>query len=428
MLSFKNIFIVALLLSGGQLFAQNKTLPKIDLAEVTRIETILASDTMEGRKTFSKGIDKAADFIAAEFKKSGIKIFEKDSNYLQEFYLIRPYTMDVDVTINNKNVSRKSIFLHSTLQRLEVNKKSGFRLDSLADDKNFVKNVRALFNKNENIIVKVPAFYADNFTVIKVLSRPRVESKYSVIFVATDENIEDYSFKFFQDITGQPLKNVIGYLPGKSKKDEFVIFSAHYDHLGIGKPNAAGDSIYNGANDDAAGVTAVISLAKYFSELKNNERSIIFVAFTAEEMGGYGSQYFSGLINADKVVAMFNIEMIGTQSKWGENSAYITGFEKSNFGEILQNNLKETAFKFEPDPYPTQQLFYRSDNARLAGMGVPAHSISTAKMDEEPFYHKQGDEVSTLDLPNMAKIIEAIALSSQSIISGKDTPTRVEKN
>jgi hypothetical protein len=117
--------------------------------------------------------------------------------------------------------------------------------------------------------------------------------------------------------------------------------------------------------------------------------------------------------------------MIGTESKWGRNSAFITGFDKTNMGAILQKNLTGSKFRFYPDPYPQQQLFYRSDNATLARLGVPAHTISTSKMDNEPNYHKTSDEVKTLDLPNMAEIIKAIALSSQSIIEGKATPTRV---
>jgi Zn-dependent M28 family amino/carboxypeptidase len=125
---------------------------------------------------------------------------------------------------------------------------------------------------------------------------------------------------------------------------------------------------------------------------------------------------------------MFNIEMIGTESKWGTNSAYITGYEKSNMGEILQRNLEKTDFKFYPDPYPEQELFYRSDNATLAKLGVPAHTISTSKMDSEPNYHSADDEIETLDINNMTKIIKAIALSSTTIISGKDTPSRVDSS
>ena len=123
---------------------------------------------------------------------------------------------------------------------------------------------------------------------------------------------------------------------------------------------------------------------------------------------------------------MFNIEMIGTESKWGKNSAFITGYENTDMGAILQKNLKGSAFTFYPDPYPDQQLFYRSDNATLARLGVPAHTISTSKMDSEPNYHQPSDEVGTLDMENMTSIIRSIALSAKTIIAGKDTPTRVK--
>lgn len=306
----KNKIILVFLFLGFLVQAQKKVV--IDKKEVIRIETELASDKMEGRATFSAGIELASAFIENEFKKINLSYYDNLTNYRQEF-----------------------------------------------------------------------------------------------------------------DVKGKPANNVIGVLPGKSKPEEFVIFSAHYDHLGMEKEGE--DKIYNGANDDASGTTAVIALAKYFKDLGQNERTIIFVAFTGEEMGGFGSKFFSAKMDPAKVVAMFNIEMIGTESKWGKNSAYITGFEKTDFGTILQNNLKGTSFNFYQDPYPKEQLFYRSDNARLAAQGVPAHTISTSKMDVEANYHKLSDEVATLDLDNMTKIIEAIAISSQSIITGKDTPTRVKK-
>ena len=126
-------------------------------------------------------------------------------------------------------------------------------------------------------------------------------------------------------------------------------------------------------------------------------------------------------------MAMFNIEMIGTESKWGKNSAYITGFEKTDMGSIIAKKPGRTGFSFHPDPYPAQQLFYRSDNATLAKLGVPAHTISTSKMDAEPNYHKVSDEVETLDMENMAMIIKSIALSSKTIVAGKETPSRVKK-
>lgn len=250
-----------------------------------------------------------------------------------------------------------------------------------------------------------------------------IENEFKSIGLSTFNNLKNYRQEFTAQ--GKPANNVIGWIRGKSMPNEFVIFSAHYDHLGMIADGE--DTIYNGANDDATGVTAVIALAKYFAARKDNERSIIFVLFTGEEVGGFGSKFFTEQVDAKQMIAMFNIEMIGTESKWGKKSAYITGFEKSDFGSILQQNLKGSSFNFNPDPYPEQQLFYRSDNARLAAQGVPAHTISTSKMDSEANYHQLSDEVATLDLLNMTEIIKSIAISSQSIISGKDTPTRVRR-
>ena len=260
------------------------------------------------------------------------------------------------------------------------------------------------------------------FTAGIDLASAFIENEFKNIGLSYFKELNNYRQEFF--VKRKSANNVIGILPGKSRPEEFVIFSAHYDHLGVVKKGE--DKVYNGANDDASGTTAIIALAKYFKELNQNERTIIFVAFTGEEVGGFGSKYFSENIDANKVIAMFNIEMIGTESKWGKNSAYITGFEKSDFGAILQKNLINSNFTFNPDPYPSQQLFYRSDNARLAALGVPAHTISTSKMDVEPNYHKLSDEVSTLDLENMTEIIKSIALSSQTIVNGEDTPTRVK--
>ncbi|MBC8033503.1 MAG: M20/M25/M40 family metallo-hydrolase [Chitinophagaceae bacterium] len=261
---------------------------------------------------------------------------------------------------------------------------------------------------------KAAAYIAEAFKVAGLLPW-RPDSSYLQSFLFEDKKKQ------------MKLMNVVGILPGKSKSDEYVIFSGHYDHLGTTGDAVNGDSIYNGANDDASGITAVIMLANYFKALGNNERTLIFAAFTAEESGGFGSQYFSRQYEPSKVVAMFNIEMIGTESKWGRNSAFITGYEKTDMGKILEKNLQGSGFTFYPDPYPQQQLFYRSDNATLARLGVPAHTISTSKMDSEAYYHTVDDEIETLDMSNMAAIIKAIAVSAESIIAGKDTPSRVDK-
>jgi Peptidase family M28 len=396
----------------------------INAAEVERIEKILSADDMQGRKTFTPGIDKAADFIAAEFAKSKLQFFGNSKTYFQEFAMIKAKPVSVTGWLDADSLTANNVTANTTAAEINITSLKDYEVIVVKKDADFNTTVFPIFDTEKNVVVLVDTFHARRF---KGMQRFTGNAK-----LTANLNPATLNLSIKNELTEQRLKNVMGVLPGKSKKDEYVVFSGHYDHLGIGKPDKNQDSIYNGANDDAAGTTAVMMLAKYFSALKEkNERTIIFVAFTAEEIGGFGSQYFSRQLNADKVVAMFNIEMIGTESKWGVNSAYITGYEKSDMGKILQSNLSNSKFKFEPDPYPKQNLFYRSDNATLAELGVPAHTISTSKMEEapnnEPNYHKQSDEIGTLDMNNMAEIIKAIALSSKTIVSGKDTPTRVEK-
>jgi Peptidase family M28 len=326
-------------------------------------------------------------------------------------------------------IDEGNIIAVTTDSVLNINERSDYKKIFIGKDDNLFSKANDIINENANQIIFVDPVFIYDFKRLKRYKRDALKGNSSKVFIIANAAAKKYNVEIKHAITEISYTNVLGVLPGKSKKDEFVVFSGHYDHLGTAaKSTVAGDSVYNGANDDAAGTTAVMMLANYFAKLKNNERTLIFVAFTAEEIGGFGSKYFSTNINADKVVAMFNLEMIGTESKWGKNSAYITGFEKSDFGKILQKNLVGTAFHFEPDPYPNQNLFYRSDNATLAALGVPAHTISTSKMDSEPNYHKLSDEVATLDMANMTEVIKAIALSSKTIISGKDTPSRVAKD
>jgi len=416
------IFTVSAVVGNAQKIDQ-----LINANEADRIERVLASDDMQGRRTFTPGIDKAADFIAAEFQKSGLQYFGTLNTFKQSFAMTRAKFIAASGSINGNEVPKDNIIAVTTQAVLKLDEKSGYEVIVIDSSANLQVEAAKIIEKNVRQLVLVDMAHAKNFRRLTRFKRERFDTREPVLFVLTGTIPTTFSFEATHDISTMPLTNVIGVLPGKSKKEELVIFSAHYDHLGIAKPNAAGDSIYNGANDDAAGTTAVMMLANYFSQLKNNERTLVFVAFTAEEVGGFGSQYFSKQINPDNAIAMFNIEMIGTESKWGKNSAFITGYEKSDFGKILQSNLEGSVFRFEPDPYPTQNLFYRSDNATLAALGVPAHTISTSKMDVEKFYHTLDDEIETLDMQNMAEIIKAIAISSKGIVSGKETPTRVEK-
>lgn len=248
-----------------------------------------------------------------------------------------------------------------------------------------------------------------------------IEGEFKRIGLKTFDTLTTYRQNFtHKDIE---MFNVIGVLEGKSKKDEYVIVSAHYDHIGM-KKEGEGDLIFNGANDDASGVTGVIALAEYFAK-KGNERSIVFVAFTAEEMGLVGSRYFGKGIDASKFVAGINLEMIGKEPGTGPKTAWLTGFERSDFGKIIQKNLEGTGYKLFPDPYPKFRLFFRSDNASLARLGVPSHTFSTTQIDIDKNYHQVSDEAETLDIGIITETIKAVAKGTESIINGEDTPTRV---
>ena len=254
-----------------------------------------------------------------------------------------------------------------------------------------------------------------------------IESEFKKIGLSTFGDLESYrqtfTFKNRKSKDNIISSNIIGVLEGKSKKDEYVIISAHYDHLGM-KKSGEGDLIFNGANDDASGVTGVLALAAYFKKA-GHERTIVFAAFTAEEMGLIGSTYFGKQIDAAKFVAGINLEMIGKTPSFGPNTAWLTGFERSDFGKIIQKNLEGSGYQLFPDPYKNFNLFFRSDNASLARLGVPSHTFSTTPIDIDPDYHQVSDEAETLNITVITQTIQAVAIGTESIINGEDTPTRV---
>ena len=399
----------------------------INPTAVAGIEKVLSADNMRGRASFTPDIERAADFIETQFKAAGLQTWNGSSSYRQPFSMIRTKSLSSNGNFDGNPLPDATISAFSSETHLAVTEQSGYDKVYIKAGDNFVQSaLKYISQDRKSYLVLVDTSFSKFFARLSNFGSQQFKSGRSIVFVLTTADPVHYSIGVDQEVKESKLANVVGILPGKSKKDEYVIFSGHYDHLGVGQPDNKGDSIFNGANDDASGTTAVLMLAKYFGKLHNNERTLVFATFTAEEIGEFGSQYFSSQFEPAAVMAMFNIEMIGTESKWGTNSAFITGYERTDMGKILEKNLAGSQFTFYPDPYPDQQLFYRSDNASLARHGVPAHTISTSKMDSEKYYHTQGDEIGTLDMNNMARIIKSIALSSRTIIAGTDTPSRVD--
>lgn len=223
-----------------------------------------------------------------------------------------------------------------------------------------------------------------------------------------------------------PSKNVVGMVEGTDPelKDEFIIYSAHYDHLGIGKPNAEGDSIYNGARDNAVGVVTVLSAAE--SIAKNpTKRSALFILFTAEEKGLLGSKYYveNPLLPLNKMVYCFNSDNGGYNDT---SLATIVGLERTTAGVHMKKAAETFGLKAIDDPAGEQGLFDRSDNVNFARKGIPAptFSLGFTAFDAEigKYYHQQADNPETIDYDYMEQFFRAFVLSARLIANDEETP------
>ncbi|HUF11189.1 MAG TPA: M20/M25/M40 family metallo-hydrolase [Rhodothermales bacterium] len=403
--------------------------PEINTEDVQRIVSTLASDEMEGRRAYSAGIEKAARFIESELSVIGLEPLQNAQGFRQEFSAFHLTPTDVKLVLDGSEVPFANVFFLPSTDSLSW--ETGDAEISVVGPSD---NLGAAFGRASrspgDLLVIVDTTHESVFRQIQLFvsegSRMlEMGTTGTAAFVLTDDvevTTVEAAAAFRVDTLA--LTNLVAKIDGE-RADEIVLFSAHYDHLGI-RPAVEGDSVANGANDNASGVTGVIELARQFEAMGKPERTLMFAFFTAEEMGGYGSHYFSEQLNPDHIVAMFNLEMIGKPPVSGPNSAWITGFDKSDFGEILQRAVEGTEYSFHPDPYPHQNLFYRSDNATLARKGVPAHTISTTPIDVDPDYHKVSDEVETLDFEHMTNTIRAVVAGARTIISGEATPTRVD--
>lgn len=226
-------------------------------------------------------------------------------------------------------------------------------------------------------------------------------------------NIKPYydTYRNTFEIDGKTGFNIVGYLPGNdpSLKDEFIILGAHYDHIGIGK-KVGNDSIANGANDNAAGTVAVMELADLFEDVGGNKRSILFILFSAEEMGLEGSKAISRQLKDENLdlYAMVNFEMLGVPLQGKDHLAYLTGYELSNFAEKFNEYSEDKVLGFLPQAKQFN-LFQRSDNYPFYEVfNVPAQTISSFDFTNYDYYHHVSDEAEKMDISFMANVIEKV--------------------
>ena len=200
-------------------------------------------------------------------------------------------------------------------------------------------------------------------------------------------------------------RNVVGLLEGTDKKDEYIVLSAHLDHVGVGDP-VAGDRIYNGAMDNALGGAMMLEVARAFQQSgKRPRRSILFVALTAEEKGLIGSDYFGHLppVPKDRIVADVNMDM--PIMTYPIEDIVVLGGERSSLGPVIARAAADEGLKVVPDPAPEEMFFVRSDHYSFVKSGIPAVSIDSGPggagaAAQKKFlaenYHKPSDQI---DLP-----------------------------
>ena len=214
--------------------------------------------------------------------------------------------------------------------------------------------------------------------------------------------------------------NVIGLVRGRDPRlrDEAVIVGAHFDHIGIG-PSVEGDSIYNGADDDASGVVTVLEIARSIATGPPPERTVVFLLTTAEESGLLGTHHYLNhpVVPLDRTVADLQVEMVGRPDSeaGGAGRAWLTGYERSTLGIRLHS----AGVPIIPDPRPAQRFFERSDNIAFACRGIPAHTLSSFGM--HPDYHGVDDEADRIDYAHLTAVVEAATTAVRALADGPRT-------
>ena len=297
-------------------------------SNVRRLLSTLAADSIEGRKTGSRGANKAAAFIAAELKALGLRPAGDSGTFLQKV----PFAA--------------------------------------------IAGPRALR-------------LLDSFAALNALP--------------DNERVIGY--------------NVIGVIPGSDPalKNEIVAFAAHYDHLGIGTP-VNGDSIYNGADDDASGVVTVLEIARSFAKGAPPKRTLLFMLTTGEEQGILGTRWYiaHAAFPLSQMVAELDVEMTGRPDSLagGPGKLWMTGYDRSTMGSML----KAAGIPIVADPYPQFKFFERSDNIVFARAGIPAHTLSSYNLHKD--YHQPSDDVSRIDFAHLTSAAKAAAAAGRLLSDG----------
>ncbi len=446
----------------------------VDSLEAVSHFTFLASDELKGRDAARMEIDIAARYIKEQFRRFGAKPVDEDGSY----YQFIPFRQSAPPTQGTVSFAEKT-FNHGddllVLDGPDIDQELdmvylGFGLEEDYAEKEVEGKV---------VMVKVGAPNRFNPTDLFAMGREKIrlaKSKGAAGLVelynapttpwglvvnflnrpqmTLDENPdeEDASLPYLwvKDTGGELVKkmekidgqihlsikgkvnrkiqgrNVVAYIPGTDQElsTTYVMLSAHYDHLGVGRPNAEGDSIYNGARDNAVGTVALINAAKYFAQ-HPPKRSILLCAWTAEEKGLLGSAFFSKnpMVPLKDIIFNLNIDNAGYNDT---SIVTVIGLGRTSVDPLIEEAVAEFGLKAIPDPAPEQGLYDRSDNVNFAREGIPAptFSLGFTAFDEKVarHYHQPSDRYDNFDLAYALLYWKSYLLSAEKIANETDQP------
>jgi hypothetical protein len=434
----------------------------------------LASDELKGRDTPSEGQETAAKYIALQLAMYGVKSFEGLSDYRQQVpfkKVIAPstgaiaaggesfsYAADfLKMSGDNLNWSGDVVRLkYATADEIKAADVKGKMIVATCGD-GTDPSPQTWFSQSSD--KRKAAQEAGAIGLIELYNSPQIPWQLLVRYLSGDRISLDKgeagaltSFWLLDEnrkattafdaaktlqikVEGEnaatfTAPNVVGFVEGTDPKlkNEFVVYTAHYDHVGIGQPNAEGDSIYNGARDNAVGAVAVLQAAKNIAKYPT-KRSALFVFFTAEEKGLLGSEWFvdNSPVPVNQMVYCNNVDGAGYNDV---TKVTVIGLERTTAMETIKGACKAYGLEAIQDPAPEQGLFDRSDNVMFAKKGVPApdFSLGLTAFDSEiqKYYHQASDHAENMDVEYLFKYWRAYVLTGRLIANAKEKPFWVE--
>lgn len=430
----------------------------------------LASDELKGRQTGSDELKIASAYLANHLRKFGVKPAGENGSYYQNVPLEKltapekihfkanDFLSDQFLALSVKNIDFKgeAVFLgygtKEDFAAADVKGKLVIVKAGTPETKDMRSQYRAARTKKElakaseavglveltEVDEKMWNRYAHYFNEDKTgLKSTEKDGKFIHIWIGDKGLVGTASIEASKKINAElqiegikskefSSRNVVGYLEGSDPKlkDEFIIYSAHYDHVGVGKPNAENDSIYNGARDNAVGTVTVLSAAENLGKYPT-KRSSLFILFTGEEKGLLGSKYYAEnpMMPLNKMVYCFNSDNGGYNDT---SKVTIFGLNRTTVAQHIIDGAKEFGLEAIDDPAPEQGLFDRSDNVNFAKKGVPAptYSMGFTAFDEEitKTYHQVTDNPETVDYDYLEKFFRSYVLTCRMISNDPKTP------